>query len=56
MNKEQKQYNAIEKSNIANFITRLSNNDFSNANKYLQTIIENKLLKKINNLKDNPLF
>ena len=56
MNVKQKISKNAEKANIANFITKLSGSDFSTANKYLNAIIENKLLRKINNFKSNPLF
>ena len=56
MSQQQKKQKSTENANIARFISTLSNSDYSNANKYLRSIIENKLLKKINNFKNNPLF
>ena len=56
MNIKRKLSKTTERANIANFITKLSGSDFSNANKYLNAIIENKLLRKINNFKSKPLF
>ena len=56
MNINKKLSKSTERANIANFITKLSNSDFSNANKYLSSIIENKLLRKINNSRSKPLF
>lgn len=44
------------KINVTRFINSVATNDFSSANKHLKSIIENKLLKKINNLKNKPLF
>lgn len=41
---------------INRFVTSVAGNDFSNANKYLKSIIENKLLKKLNNFKNKPIF
>jgi hypothetical protein len=41
---------------INQFVSSLANSDFSTANKYLKSIIENKLLKKINTFKHKPLF
>lgn len=41
---------------VTRFINSVANNDFSSANKHLKSIIENKLLKKINNFKNKPLF
>ena len=41
---------------INRFVTSVAGNDFSSANKYLKSIIENKLLKKLNNFKNKPLY
>ena len=41
---------------ISRFVTSVAGNDFSNANKHLKSIIENKLLKKLNNFKNKPIF
>jgi len=50
------QFNKQVNSNINRFITSVAGNDFSTANKHLKSIIENKLLKKLNNFKNKPLF
>jgi hypothetical protein len=47
---------SAENKNISRFISKLSSSDFSGANKHLRSIIENKLLRKISNVKNNPLF
>ena len=41
---------------LSRFITSVATNDYASANKYLKSIIENKLLKKLNNFKNKPLF
>lgn len=41
---------------LSRFITSVATNDFAQANKYLKSIIENKLLNKINTFKSKPLF
>ena len=50
------QLNKQINNNINRFVTSVAGNDFSNANKHLKSIIENKLLKKLNNFKNKPLF
>ena len=50
------QLNKQANNNINRFVTSVAGNDFANANKYLKSIIENKLLKKLNNFKNKPLF
>ena len=56
MNNTSKKQKSPETAAISRFISTLSNSDFSTANKYLRSIIENKLRNKINNSKNNPLF
>jgi len=56
MNNSSKKQKSPESSTISKFISTLSNSDYSKANNYLRSIIENKLRNKINNFKNNPLF
>lgn len=41
---------------LSRFITSVAVNDYASANKYLKSIIENKLLNKINTFRTKPLF
>ena len=47
---------AKEKIKIAKFIHQLSSKNYARAHKYLKSVIEDKLTKKINSATDKPLF
>jgi len=48
--------NKIIKNQTTRFVNSVANNNFSEANKYLRGIIENKLRAKISNSRKKPLF
>lgn len=56
MKNHQKISKQVENSNIAHFISKLNDKNYSHANNYLRSIIENKLLRKINISKNIPIF
>lgn len=56
MNKQQRLSSSTEKASIASFISNLTKRDYAKANQYLRSIIENKLLRKINNSTNKPIF
>lgn len=46
----------MSKQQITAFVNSVINQDYSKANNQLRSIIENKLLKRINNVKNTNLF
>ena len=44
------------KNKITKFIREISNKNYAQAHKYLKSVIEDKLEKKINKATDKPLF
>ena len=44
------------KGKISKFISAISDKNYAEANKYLQSAVEDKLLKRIDNATDKPLF
>ena len=47
---------AKDKLKISKFIQHISNKNYAQAHKYLKSVIEDKITKKINNATDKPLF
>tara|TARA_R110000824_G_scaffold121690_1_gene277987 strand:- start:570 stop:716 length:147 start_codon:yes stop_codon:yes gene_type:complete len=47
---------AKEKNKIIKFIEEVSNKNYARANKYLKSLIEDKITKKIDKATDKPLF
>ena len=47
---------AKEKLKISKFIEHISNKNYAEAHKYLKSVIEDKIAKKINNATEKPLF
>jgi ribosomal protein L22 len=47
---------AKEKLKISKFIEHISNKNYAKAHKYLKSVIEDKIAKKINNATEKPLF
>jgi|TARA_R100000664_G_scaffold16516_1_gene25288 Zn-dependent oligopeptidase len=47
---------AKEKNKIIKFIEEVSNKNYAQANKYLKSLIEDKITKKIDKATDKPLF
>tara|TARA_A100001201_G_scaffold38918_1_gene40666 strand:+ start:97 stop:243 length:147 start_codon:yes stop_codon:yes gene_type:complete len=47
---------ANEKTKITKFIQHISDKNYARAHKYLKSVIEDKIAKKINNATDKPLF
>ena len=47
---------AKQKLKINKFIEHISNKNYAAAHKYLKSVIEDKITKKINNATDKPLF
>jgi len=45
-----------EKNKISKFIEELSNKNYAQANKYLKSVIEDKLKAKIDTATEKPLF
>jgi len=44
------------KGKINKFISSVSNKNYAEANKYLQSVVEDKVLVRINSATDKPLF
>ena len=47
---------ANQKNKIIKFIQELSSKNYAGAHKYLKSVIEDKIARKINNATDKPLF
>ena len=47
---------AKDKLKISKFIHHVSDKNYAQAHKYLKSVIEDKIAKKINNANDKPLF
>ncbi len=47
---------ANQKNKIIKFIQELSSKNYAEAHKYLKSVIEDKITKKINNATEKPLF
>jgi ribosomal protein S3AE len=47
---------AKQKNKIIKFIEEVSNKNYAQANKYLKSLIEDKITKKIDKATDKPLF
>jgi|TARA_R100001594_G_scaffold64668_1_gene98997 ribosomal protein L22 len=47
---------AKDKLKISKFIQQISNKNYARAHKYLKSVIEDKIARKINNATDKPLF
>ena len=47
---------AEQKNKIIKFIQELSSKNYAEAHKYLKSVIEDKITKKINNATEKPLF
>ena len=47
---------ARQKTKISNFIEEVSNKNYARAHKYLKSLIEDKITKKIDKATDKPLF
>tara|TARA_R100001163_G_scaffold19407_2_gene17080 strand:- start:880 stop:1026 length:147 start_codon:yes stop_codon:yes gene_type:complete len=47
---------ANQKNKIIKFIQELSTKNYAEAHKYLKSVIEDKITKKINNATEKPLF
>ncbi len=45
-----------EKNKIAKFIQELSSKNYAKAHKYLKSVVEDKIAKKINDATEKPLF
>ena len=45
-----------EKIKIAKFIQELSSKNYAKAHKYLKSVVEDKITKKINDATEKPLF
>jgi predicted transcriptional regulator len=47
---------ARQKTKISKFIEEVSNKNYARAHKYLKSLIEDKITKKIDKATDKPLF
>ena len=47
---------AKDKLKISKFIQHISSKNYARAHKYLKSVIEDKITRKINNATDKPLF
>jgi predicted AAA+ superfamily ATPase len=47
---------ANQKTKIIKFIGEISSKNYAKAHKYLKSVIEDKIAKRINNATDKPLF
>ena len=47
---------ARQKTKISKFIGEVSNKNYARAHKYLKSLIEDKITKRIDNATDKPLF
>ena len=47
---------AKQKTKIIKFIEEISSKNYARAHKYLKSVIEDKIAKRINNATDKPLF
>tara|TARA_R100000995_G_scaffold14350_1_gene5651 strand:- start:849 stop:995 length:147 start_codon:yes stop_codon:yes gene_type:complete len=47
---------AKDKLKISKFIQHISSKNYARAHKYLKSVIEDKIARKINNATDKPLF
>jgi hypothetical protein len=47
---------AKDKLKISKFIQQISSKNYARAHKYLKSVIEDKIARKINNATDKPLF
>ena len=47
---------AKEKLKISKFIERISDKNYAKAHKYLKSVIEDKITKRINRATEKPLF
>ena len=47
---------ARQKTKISKFIEEVSNKNYAQAHKYLKSLIEDKITKKIDKATDKPLF
>ena len=47
---------ARQKTKISKFIEEVSNKNYARAHKYLKSVIEDKISKKINDATEKPLF
>ena len=45
-----------QKQKIAKFIEHISSKNYAKAHKYLKSVIEDKIAKRINSATDKPLF
>jgi len=45
-----------QKTKISKFIEELSNKNYAEANKYLKSVVEDKLEQRINTASEKPLF
>jgi|TARA_R100000700_G_scaffold37533_1_gene47836 ribosomal protein L22 len=45
-----------QKQKIAKFIEHISSKNYAKAHKYLKSVVEDKITKKINNATEKPLF
>ena len=47
---------ARQKTKISKFIEEISNKNYARAHKYLKSLVEDKITKKIDKATDKPLF
>ena len=45
-----------QKQKLAKFIEHISSKNYAKAHKYLKSVVEDKITKKINNATEKPLF
>ena len=45
-----------QKQKLAKFIEHISSKNYAKAHKYLKSVVEDKITKKINNATENPHF
>ena len=54
--KTNKKVKRVTENKISKFISAVSDKNYAEANKYLQSAVEDKLLTKIDNATEKPLF
>ena len=47
---------STQKQKIAKFIEHISTKNYARAHKYLKSVVEDKIARKINNATEKPLF
>ena len=53
---QEKKKTSSTKTDINKFISAVSNKKYAEANKYLHSVVEDKLIKRVDNASNKPLF